>query len=89
MSSKVAFDVLFSQMATYTINDLLLGIEEGDLCNFADDNRLYTCCESLNDAKFLIESQCSLITYRLVHGQFYENEPRKVPSHYSWSEDHS
>ena len=43
------------------INDLLLGIEDRNLCNFADDNTLYTCCESLNKAKFLIESQCSLI----------------------------
>ena len=43
------------------INDLLLGIEDGNLCNFADDNTLYTCCESLNEAKFLTESQCSLI----------------------------
>ena len=39
----------------------LLGIEDGNLCNFADDNTLYTCCESLYKAKFLIESQCSLI----------------------------
>ena len=43
------------------INDLLLGIEDGNLCSFSDDNTLYTCCESLNEAKFLIESQCSLI----------------------------
>ena len=43
------------------INDLLLGIEDGNLCNFADDNTLYTCCQSLNEAKFLTESQCSLI----------------------------
>ena len=43
------------------INDLLLGIEDGNLCNFADDNTLYKCCETLNKAKFLIESQCSLI----------------------------
>ena len=62
MSSNVAFDVAFSQIASYMINDLLLGIEDGNLCNFADHNRLYTCCESLNDAKFLIESLCSLIT---------------------------
>ena len=43
------------------INDLLLRIEDGNLCNFVDDNTLYTCCESLNEAKFLIASQCSLI----------------------------
>ena len=42
------------------INDLLLGMEDGNICNFADDNTLYTCCESLNEAEFLIESQCSL-----------------------------
>ena len=43
------------------INDLLLGIEDGNLCNFAADNTLYTCCGSLNEATFLIESQCSQI----------------------------
>ena len=43
------------------INDLLLGIEDGNLCSFSDDYTLYTCCESLNEAKFLIESQFSLI----------------------------
>ena len=46
------------------INDLLLGIEYGNLCNSADDDTLYTCCESLNKANFLIKSQCSLIIDR-------------------------
>ena len=43
------------------INDLLLGIKDENLRNFADDNTLYRCRESLNEARFLIESQCSLI----------------------------
>ena len=55
------------------INNLLLGIEDGNLCNFADDNTLYTCCQSLNEAKFLTESQCSLIIDSFEH----ENEPGK------------
>ena len=38
------------------VNDLLLGIEDGNLCNFSDDNTLYTCCQSLNEAKSLSHS---------------------------------
>ena len=33
------------------INDLLLMIQDGDLCNFADDNTLYKCCKSLEEPK--------------------------------------
>ena len=29
-------------------NDLLLWIEDGNLCNFADDKTFYRCCESQN-----------------------------------------
>ena len=32
-----------------------------DLCNFADDNTLYKCCKSVDEAKQKIESQCTLI----------------------------
>ena len=43
------------------INDLLLCIEDDDLCNFADDNTLYKCCRSVIEAKLSIEMQCSSI----------------------------
>ena len=43
------------------INDLLLCIEDDDLCNFADDNTLYKCCGSVVEAKLSIEMQCSSI----------------------------
>ena len=43
------------------INDLLLCIEDDDLCNFADDNTLYKCCRSLIEAKLSIQMQCSSI----------------------------
>ena len=43
------------------INDLFLTIENDDLCNFADDNTLYKCCKSVDEAKQKIEAQCNLI----------------------------
>ena len=43
------------------INDLFLATEDDDLCNFADDNTLYKCCKSVDEAKQKIESQCNLI----------------------------
>ena len=43
------------------INDLFLAIKDDDLCNFADDNTLYKCCKSVDEAKQKIESQCTLI----------------------------
>ena len=43
------------------INDLLLCIEDDNLCNFADDNALYKCCGSVIEAKLSIEMQCSSI----------------------------
>ena len=43
------------------INDLLLCIEDDDLCNFADDSTLYKCCRSVIEAKLSIEMQCSSI----------------------------
>ena len=41
------------------INDLFLAIEDDDLCNFADDNTLYKCYKSVDEAKQKIESQCN------------------------------
>ena len=43
------------------IYDLLLCIEDDDLCHFADDNTLYKCCRSLIEAKSSLEMQCSSI----------------------------
>ena len=43
------------------INDLLLCIDEDDLCNFADDKTLSKCCGSLIEAKSSIEMQWSSI----------------------------
>ena len=42
------------------INDLFLAMGDNDLCNFADDNTLYKCCDCLSQAKRDIEAQCSL-----------------------------
>ena len=54
-SSKVLGPLLFNIL----INDLLLSIEDDDLCNFADDhdNTLYKCCGLLIEAKSSIEMQ--------------------------------
>ena len=43
------------------ISDLFLAINDGDLCNFADDNTGYKCCKFVDEAKQKIESQCTLI----------------------------
>ena len=53
--------VLGSLLFNIFINDLLLCIEDDNLCNFADDNTLYKCCESRSEAKTSIEMQCSFI----------------------------
>ena len=36
------------------INDLFLAIEDDDLCNFADNNTLYKCYKSVDEAKHRI-----------------------------------
>ena len=43
------------------INDLLLCIEDDDLCNFADHYTLYKCCGSVIETELSIEMQCSSI----------------------------
>ena len=43
------------------LNDLFVAIEDDDLCNSADDNTLYKCCKSADEAKQKMESQCTLI----------------------------
>ena len=44
------------------INDLFLFIDKGEICNFADDNTLFKCCDNLDEAKSSIENECHLVT---------------------------
>ena len=44
------------------INDLFLFIDKGEICNFADDNTLFKCCDNLDEAKSSIENECDLVT---------------------------
>ena len=44
------------------INDLFLFIDKGEICNFADDNTLFKCCDNLDEAKSSIEKECHLVT---------------------------
>ena len=43
------------------INDLFLFIDSGDICNFADDNTLFKCCDNLDETKSFIENECHLV----------------------------
>ena len=40
------------------INDLFLFIDKGEICNFADDNTLFKCCDNLDEAESSIENEC-------------------------------
>ena len=44
------------------INDLFLFIDKGEICNFADDNTLFKCCDNLDEAKSSIKNECHLVT---------------------------
>ena len=44
------------------INDLFPFIDKGEICNFADDNTLFKCCDNLYEAKSTIENECHLVT---------------------------
>ena len=44
------------------INDLFLFVDSGDICNFADENTLFKCCDNLEEAKSSIENECRLVT---------------------------
>lgn len=52
----------------YSINDLFWFIIQSSLCNFADDNTLYACENSLEDVK-----QTLLTNLVIVNNWFYEN----------------
>ena len=45
--------VLGPLLFNIVINDLFLFIDSGDICNFADDDTLFKCCNNLNEAKVL------------------------------------
>ena len=44
------------------INNVFLFIDNGEICNFADDNTLFKFCDILDEAKSSIESECHLVT---------------------------
>ena len=67
--------VLGPLLSNIFISDLLLCIEEDDLCNSADDK----CCGSLIEAKSSIEMQCSsVITW--FKANFMKMNPENVTS---------
>ena len=45
------------------INDLFFFIEKSDICNFADDNTLYSCGENLKTVLENLEHDASKLSY--------------------------
>ena len=43
------------------INDSFLFIDSGEICNFADDNTLFKCCDNLDEAKSSVENERHLV----------------------------
>ena len=48
------------------INDIFMIIEQSDICNFADDNTLYSCGKSLTDIKENLVSDTLLTLYSKI-----------------------
>ena len=42
------------------INDLLLFIQNSDICNYADDTTIYTCNKNLDNIVYRLENDCSV-----------------------------
>ena len=42
------------------INDLLLFIQDSDICNYADDTTIYTCNKNLDDIVHKLENDCTI-----------------------------
>ena len=42
------------------INDIFLAVGDHDLCNFAEDNILYKCRRSLDEAQYEIENHSTM-----------------------------
>ena len=62
------------------INDIFMIIEQLDICNFADDNSLYSCGERLREIKENLVSD----TKRTLKANFLESQPLKISVHDSW-----
>ena len=63
-------------------SDFQITNDDGDLHNVRDNNTLYKCCNSLDEAKSLIESQCSITTTWLRANALKPN-PKKLPWYYT------
>ena len=50
---------LYSSLFIF-INDLLLFIQNSDICNYADDTTIYTCNKSLDNIVHRLENDCSI-----------------------------
>ena len=63
------------------INDIFMITEQSDICNFADDNTLYSCRERLTEIKEKLVSD----TKRILNWfKFFESRPWKISVHDSW-----
>ena len=45
------------------LNDMLWFVEKTDICNFADDNTIYSCAKSVNNVIENLQSEFILITH--------------------------
>ena len=64
------------------INDIFMIIEQSDICNFADDNTLYSCEERLTEIKENLVSDTKRILN--LNFKFHESQPWKISVHDSW-----
>ena len=51
--------VLGPLLLNISINDLLLFIQNSDICNYADDTTIYTCNKNLDNIVHRLENDCS------------------------------
>ena len=64
------------------INDIFMIIEQSDICNFADDNTLYSCGERLTEITENLVSDTKRILN--LNFKFHESQPWKISVHDSW-----
>ena len=65
------------------INDLLLSIQETEMCNYADDTTIYTCDMCLKNVISRLENDSKIII-RVVCQQLHETQRRQMPFYGIW-----
>ena len=67
------------------INDLFLMRLDSEICNFADDNRIYSCGLDLHEIVTNLESDLRRLL-KWFTNKWNGCKPKKIPTHVPWLE---